>query len=289
MHWRFPKVGDIFYILFGSALIGLSLAVFLVPLKISNGGVPGLAMILHHTLRLPTGLIMFVINIPVFLIGIRFLGKLFGIRTIIAVVLSSFFTDFFAEILKLQPLTNEPFLGAIFGGIVMGAGLGLVYRAGGSTGGSDIVGQLAAKFIKISPGQAILTTDVLVIAAAGIAFKSVELAMWGLVSLVVSSYALDIVLQGLPYARVVYIISDKADVIGKRVNLEMGRGATIIPAWGVYTGDPRKVIFVVLTRKELPRLKQIVKETDKEAFTFVSEVFTVIGKGFRDHGTTFPE
>ena len=265
----------------GSALVGVSLALFLVPTKLSNGGVSGIAMIFHHIANLPTGITIIVLNIPLFLLGIKHLGKLFGFRTVIGIAASSLFTDFFAELLKLSPITTEPLLASLFGGLIMGAGLGMIFRAGGSTGGSDIIAQIASKYFNFSPGQAIVIVDVIIIAASGFVFKSVELALWSIISFAIVSYTLDIVLQGIPYMRIIYIISNKADDIGKRVNLEMGRGATIIPSWGVYTGEPRKVIFIVLTRKELPGLYRIIREVDRNAFIFGSEVFTVMGEGFR--------
>ncbi len=263
---KIPKFTDILLMVTGSLLMGISLALFLVPAKITSGGVSGIAMILHHMANMPTGMVMLALNIPLFLIGVRMLGAQFGLRTVIGMVLSSVFTDLIAETFAIAPVTTEPLLASLFGGLILGVGLGLIFRAGGSTGGSDIVGSIISKSMGMSIGLAIVMIDVFVIAAAGIAFGDANLALWGIISLGISSYTIDVVMEGISYARVVNIISQKSDVIARRVLNEMNRGATIMPAKGAYTGESRDVLMVVLTRKELPHLRNIVENIEEQSF-----------------------
>ncbi len=284
---KMPKFWDMVLMLIGSLFMGISLSLFLVPAKITSGGVSGIAMILHHMADMPTGMVMLALNIPLFLIGIKSLGAQFGLRTVIGMVSSSIFTDIIAETLDIPPVTTEPLLASLFGGLILGVGLGLIFRAGGSTGGSDIVGSIISKATGTSIGLAIVMIDVFVIAAAGIAFQNANLALWGIISLGVSSYTIDVVMEGISYAREVKIISQKSDVIARRVLNEMNRGATIMPAKGAFTGEARDVLMVVLTRKELPHLRDIVEDIDENAFVFVSDVYAVRGKGFRSRGVAF--
>lgn len=284
---KIPKFTDILMMLIGSLMMGASLALFLVPSKITAGGVSGIAMIFHHFTNSPTGMVMLALNVPLFLIGIKSLGGQFGLRTVIGMVFSSIFTDLIAETFNVAPLTTDPLLASVFGGMIMGVGLGLIFRSGGSTGGSDIVGSMLSRHLGVSIGLAIVMIDVFVIIGAGIAFQDANLAMWGIVSLGVSSYTIDIVMEGISYARVVNVISKKSDAIARRILTEMNRGATIMPAKGAYTGESRDVLMVVLTRKELRHLRTIVDSMDEDAFMFVSDVYAVRGKGFRSRGIAF--
>jgi uncharacterized membrane-anchored protein YitT (DUF2179 family) len=266
---------------FGAMLTALALILFLVPAKIAPGGVSGLGMIFYHSFGLPVGWTMLAFNIPLFILGVKVLGKQFGSRTAFAFSLVSIGYEFFDQVLNLQPATNDPLLSAVFGGIVLGIGLGIVFRAKGTTGGSDILGQVIHKFSNISIGIGILIVDFFVISFAGLAFHDVTLALYGFISLYASSKIIDIVMDGFDYARSLYIISDKQNEIIDVITNDMQRGGTLITGKGFFTGQERNILFTVVTRKEITTIHQIVKEIDPKAFIIISNVHEVLGEGFR--------
>jgi uncharacterized membrane-anchored protein YitT (DUF2179 family) len=265
----------------GAMLTALALILFLVPAKIAPGGVSGLGMIFYHLFGLPVGWTMLAFNIPLFILGVKVLGKQFGARTVFAFSLVSIGYEFFDQVLKLQPVTKDQLLSAVFGGIVLGIGLGIVFRAKGTTGGSDILGQVIHKYSNVSIGIGILIVDFFVISFAGLAFQDVTLALYGFISLYASSKIIDIVMDGFDYARSLYIISDKQDAIIEVITNDLQRGGTLINGKGFFTGQERNILFTVVTRKEVTTIRQIVKEIDPKAFIIISNVHEVLGEGFR--------
>ncbi|MBN2090921.1 YitT family protein [candidate division KSB1 bacterium] len=266
---------------FGAILTSLGLILFLVPAKIAPGGVSGLGMIFYHLFGWPVGWTMLALNIPLFILGLKVLGKQFGARTAFAFSMVSISYEIFDRILKLQPATNDQLLSAVFGGIVLGIGLGIVFRAKGTTGGSDILGQVIHKYSNISVGIGILIVDFFVISFSGLAFRDVTLALYGFMSLYASSKIIDIVMDGFDYARSLFIISDKQNEIMEVITEEMQRGGTLIKGTGFFTQQERNILFTVVTRKEVATIRQIVKEIDPKAFIIISNVHEVLGEGFR--------
>lgn len=266
---------------FGATMMSVSLILFLVPAKIAPGGVSGLAMVLHHHWGLPVGMMMLVFNIPLFLLGLKVLGKRFGPRTAFAFTIVSLTYDFFDKVLHFQPATTEPLLAAVFGGIVLGFGLGIVFRMKGTTGGSDILGQIIHKYRNISVGIGIMVVDFFVISFAGFAFHDIKLALYGFISLYASSKVIDVVLDGFDYARSLQIISEKPNEIMNAITRDMHRGGTSINGIGFYTRKERNILFTVVTRKEVATVRQIVQKIDPKAFIIISNVHEVLGEGFR--------
>ncbi len=265
----------------GSVVMALSLVFFLIPAKIAPGGVSGLAIVLHYLFNLPVGMVMLVFNIPLFILGVKLLGKQFGPRTFFSFVLVSVVTDIFDKIMHVQAATTDPLLASIFGGVVLGIGLGIVFRFKGTTGGSDIVGQIINKYSNVSVGTGILIVDFFVISFAGLAFHNVNLALYGFISLYFSSKVLDLILDGIDYARSFYIISDKQDEIIDLITSEMGRGGTELSGQGLYTRKERNVLYTVVTRKEVSTLRQEILKIDPKAFVIIANVHEVLGEGFR--------
>lgn len=265
----------------GSAIMALSLIFFLIPAKIAPGGVSGLGIVLHYLFNLPVGMVMLVFNIPLFILGVKLLGKQFGPRTFFSFVLVSLITDIFDKLIKIEAATNDPLLASIFGGVVLGIGLGIVFRFKGTTGGSDIVGQIINKYSNVSVGTGILIVDFFVISFAGIAFHNVNLALYGFISLYFSSKILDLILDGIDYARSFYIISEKQDEIIDLITSEMGRGGTELSGRGLYTRKERNVLYAVVTRKEVATLRQEILKIDPDAFVIIANVHEVLGEGFR--------
>lgn len=265
----------------GSAIISLGLVLFLIPGKIAPGGVSGIGIVLYHLLNLPVGVVMLLFNIPLFILGLKIIGKQFGARTFFAFLMVSVTTDFFDRGLQLGAATENLLLTSIFGGILLGIGLGIVFRFKGTTGGSDIIGQIIHKYTNLTVGTSILIVDFFIISFAGFAFRDVNLALYGFISLYFSSKVLDVLLDGFDYARSFYIISDKQTEIIEAITKEMGRGGTEILGNGFYTRQERNILFTVVTRKEVATLRQIVRQIDPNSFVIIANVHEVLGEGFR--------
>ncbi len=265
----------------GSTIMSLGLVLFLIPGRIAPGGVSGIGIVLHYLFNLPVGLIMLLFNIPLFVLGLKVLGTQFGPRTFFSIIFVSVTTDFFDKILHLGAATENLLLTSIFGGILLGIGLGIVFRFKGTTGGSDIIGQIIHKYSNMTIGTSILFVDFFIISFAGLAFHDVNLALYGFISLYFSSKVLDVILDGFDYARSFYIVTEKQDAIIEAITQEMGRGGTEIFGNGFYTRKERNILFTVVTRKEVATLRQIVQQIDPVAFVIIANVHEVIGEGFR--------
>ncbi|MBO8168454.1 MAG: YitT family protein [Thermoanaerobacteraceae bacterium] len=276
---RWRTILDFLGIAAGSLITALGLVLFLVPNKIAAGGVSGLATVIFYLTGLPVGFTMLVINIPLFLASVRELGLKFGIKTAVGTVLLSVFTDVLTPLLR--PLTNDPLLAAIYGGLLAGVGLGVVFRFGGTTGGTDLAAQLLHKFLKVSVGQGLLFVDALVILVAAVTFE-VELALYALLALFATTKMIDLVQEGVGYAKAALIISEEADRIGQAIINRLDRGATALHGKGVYTGKDKDIILVVVSRSEITRIKNLVHEIDPGAFVIVTNVHEALGEGFKD-------
>jgi len=223
---------DYAQIFIGSLIAALGLTMFLVPNKLAAGGVSGIATVLHYVFDVPVGWTMLGLNIPLFVAGVALLGKSVGIKTIIGGLLFSVFTEITAG---FPVPTQDLILSAVYGGIVLGIGLGLVFRGRGSTGGTDLAAMILHHFVpSISEGQGILVIDFFVIILSGLAFNW-ELAMYAWISLFVSSKVIDLILEGFNYAKAVYIISNKPEELSRKILTELGRGVTLFRAKGGYS------------------------------------------------------
>ena len=271
----------IVFICLGCIICALSYAVFLVPHQIVPGGITGIAMILHFLYKTPVGIVAIMLNIPLFIIGIRILGLSFGFKSIIATFVTNILIDFFIYNVKIPSPTDNTILGALYGGLLLGVGLGLIFRGEASTGGTDIVGQVLSRFTNLSIGMWILIVDFFVITIAGITTNSFELALLGYLALFLSSKVIDLVIEGMDYARAVFIISEKHEKIIEAIYKKMRRGATILDGYSAFTKKRRPVIMCVITKKETPLFKSLVKSVDEKAFVILTDVFEVLGEGFR--------
>ncbi len=270
------RIKDYAFITVGVVIAVAGLNLFLVPNKIAAGGVSGIATIFYYMFDLPLGISIAALNIPLFVFGIKVIGRSFAIRTAYALVLYSVFAEVFPV-----PDTNDIFLGALYGGVLMGAGVGLVVRAGGSTGGTDMAARmLSAKTKNISIAAFVFAIDFVVIAVAGVYFEPMA-ALYAIASLYITSKLIDFFTVGLSEAKAFYIISDKSEEIAAAIINQMDRGVTALNAKGVYSGKERSVLLCVLEwRTEGPRLKRLVKSIDERAFVIVADVKEVLGEGF---------
>ncbi|MFZ5815085.1 MAG: YitT family protein [Bacillota bacterium] len=273
MFWIIP-------LLAGSLLMSLSVNLFLVPLKLAEGGVVGVGIILYHKLGVPIWLTTLLLNIPILALGVRVKGWKLLWRSLLGVAA---FSGFLALTAGMEGLTREPVLAIVYGGVTMGIGLGLVLRSGGTTGGTDILAIVAQQKFGFSVGTMVMAVDALVLLAAGIAF-SPEAAMWAAITLTISSRMVDLVQEGFYAAKGITIITLEPERVSRLIMDEVGRGVTIMPGVGAWTGQPRSVLYTVVQRGELTRIKQIAYSADPKAFVVVADVHEVLGEGFRDPG-----
>lgn len=265
-------------IILGSLITALALDIFLIPNKIAAGGVSGLATVLHYLLDFPVGLIMLAFEIPLLLISVRIVGAKFGVYTLLGAFSLAFFIDIFAA--RVPIITQDLLLASIFGGVMTGVGIGIVFRFEGSTGGTDQVAAVLNKLTGISMGQALLMTDFLIIAAAGITF-SAELALYATIALFVMTQVIDLVQEGPSSAKAFFIMSMEAEKITQDIMQELDRGVTYLEARGGYTNAKRDVVFCVVSKREISRIKEIVWRADKKAFVIVADAHEVLGEGFK--------
>jgi len=300
------NIRDYSAIVIGSALMGLGIGVFLVDAHVVPGGVSGLSMAVHYATdgKVPVGTMMWVMNLPLFIWGVRELGKTFGLRTFVGFTFSSLFVDFFRgelPVIKgwalqntdaIRNLMEQDFLFLVlWGAVLLGLGLGIIFKFKGTTGGSDIVAAVAHKRWGARPGHVFMVVDFVVISIAGVilsfqpagslARPAMVLTLYAFFLLFISAYLVDIIIDGFNYARAAIIISDRNQAIGERIMHEMDRGATALKGRGLYTNADKEVLLTVVTRKEIGVLQEIAHEEDPKAFIITHDVHEVLGEGFK--------
>ncbi|WP_027364971.1 YitT family protein [Desulfotruncus alcoholivorax] len=278
MSWK--VIWEFVWVTAGVVLTALGLDMFLIPNKIAAGGVSGIATIIHYVTGSPVGLTMLALNVPLFIMGIYRLGLTFGFRSLYGTVSLSAAVDLF-EVFAPVP-TRDPLLAALFGGVMVGLGLGLVFRYRGTTGGTDLAAAVLRTYTGVNIGQLLFMVDATVVLAAGLVFNSWELALYALITIFVTAWMIDLVQEGISYTKAFYIFSDRAGVIASKVLHDLGRGATALKARGLFTGSDREVILTVVNRSEVGRLKEMVYQVDPGAFIIIADVREVLGEGFKE-------
>ncbi len=272
---------DYLYIILGALVQALAMCLFLIPGLMVSGGISGAAQIIQFFTGWPIGVMVILGNLPLFILGWRYLGGTrFALRTTIAVVLFSLFTDLLIFILPREGITGDIVLQALYGGVALGAGLGLVYRGRGTSGGSDILGRILSRQRGVSITQAYLITDGLVVLASGFAFGW-ERALYGLIVIYVSGLVAELVSEGNNILRTAFIVTTQPDAVASRICRVLERGVTILPGTGAYTDQSRPVLYCVLTRAEINILKTIVHEADPVAFMVIGQANEALGEGFQ--------
>ena len=274
--WK--AVNDYFFIFIGINLTALALILFLIPNKVAAGGVSGIATVLYYLWNLPVGIVIFAINAPLLLACLKVFGVRFGAKTFFGAIFLALAVEFWGHL--AGPVTKDPLLAALFGGVMAGAGMGLAFRYHGTTGGTDLAAQLIRRFTMFSMGRALVIIDGFVVLLAGIVFKSPEASLYALIALVVTGKTIDTVLEGLNYAKAAIIISDYADRISHRILNELERGVTGLQGRGVYSGTNKEVLLCIVSRAEEVRLKELVHTEDQKAFMMFADVREVLGEGF---------
>lgn len=271
---------DYLLILIGSALQALAMKVFLIPSQLVSGGVSGLSQLINHYTGWPIGLMVLAGNLPLFILGWRFLGgPRFALRTALTVAAFAILVDLQLGFLPDQGITDDLILNALYGGVLSGIGFGLVYRGRGTSGGTDILARIMSNWRGIPVSQSYLWTDALIILLAGLSF-SWENALYALVMLYVSGIAAETISQGSNVVRTAMIITSCTSEIKEEIFRRLGRGVTLMDVRGGYTGEKRTVLYCVISRAEVAQLKSITRDIDPEAFLVIEQAHEVRGEGF---------
>jgi uncharacterized membrane-anchored protein YitT (DUF2179 family) len=272
---------DYIFIFLGAAVQALAMRLFLIPGQLVSGGVSGAAQIIHSFSGWPIGLMVIIGNLPLYLIGWRHLGGLkFALRTLFAILAFSILTDILPLFLPIQSITGDILLNTLYGGVLLGAGLGLVYLGRGTSGGSDILGRILNYRFGFSISAAYMLTDSLVVLASGFAFGW-EKALYGLIVIYMSGLVAELVSEGSSVVRTALVITDKPDEIAAQVMEQLERGVTFLYGKGAYTGTDRTILYCVVSRPEVSLIKGIVSEIDPDAFVVIGQANEVLGEGFR--------
>lgn len=267
----------------GAVFFAAGVALFLSPNSLSSGGISGLAIIVMKYIdALPVGTWVIIFNIPIMIAGVWKLGFKILLPTIITIAISTISMNLMEA--YVPTITTDPFLACVSGSVLVATGIGLVFRGGATTGGTDIIVKLLRlKFPHMSTGATFLIADGTICLAAGIVFNNIEKALYAGIALCIQMYVLNVVLYGSDQARIVYIISEKDDVIAKRLLEEVDAGATYLYGCGAYTGNDKKVLMCTLRMRALPQAREIVRKVDTNAFMIVTKATGVFGEGFKSH------
>lgn len=275
----FKLVCEYLVIAFASSLYAVAISLFIDPNNLAPGGVTGIAIIINHFLNMPTGVLVLVLNIPIMILGIWKFGLKFFISTIVATVMGSVFIDVAA---RFPVATNDLFLSALIGGILMGVSIGLIFKVGASTGGTDIIARLLKlRFPHIETGKLFIFIDIMIVVASAIVFRDVELAAYAGICVFVGGKALDFVLYGGEGARLIFVISEKEEEIAERFMIELDSGVTYVNGIGAYTSSDKKIVMCAMTKQMLPKAQDIVRQVDDNAFMIITSANEIVGEGYK--------
>ena len=272
------KIIDFLIVISGLALIAFAVSTLIAPNKIVQGGVSGMATIVYYLTGAPISLTNLLVNIVLIIIGLKILGKHFIIRTLACVLILSGFLEVFSFI---PPLTDDRLLATLFGGILYGTGIGLTLLKGASSGGTDILGRIAQHFFPHIPiGKLLLFVDGLVILGGFVAFKDLNLVMYGMITIFISTFTIDYLIKKLNVSRLAFVVTSKGDDVSKKLISTSGRGVTKIDVTGAYTNEKKTMLMCAIKENEMPEFQRKIDEMDREAFTMFSESQQIFGNGF---------
>lgn len=266
-------------IAFASVFYAIGISLFLDPNKLAPGGITGIAIIINRFIDMPTGVLVLIMNVPIMIIGIWKFGLKFFVSTIVATILGSVFIDVAA---KFPVATNDLLLCSLIGGIFMGASIGLIFKVGASTGGTDIIARLLKlRLPHVETGKLFIIVDIIIVLASAIAFRDIELAAYAGICVFVSGKALDFVLYGGEGARLIFVISEKEEEIAERFMTDLDSGVTYVNGIGAYTSADKRIIMCAMTKQMLPKAQDIVKAIDVNAFIIVTSANEIVGEGYK--------
>ena len=263
----------------GAFIMAVSVSLFLLPNKLSSGGVSGIATIIYYLMNIPMGISIMLINIPLFLMSILKIGKSFFMKSIIGTISLSIFID---ELDKIEPLTTDKFLACIYGGILMGVGTAIILKANSSTGGTDLISYITKAYKPtIKVGEIIILLDIVIVALNIIFLKELEIGLYSTIAIYLMGKIIDILFEGIYFTKLIYIVSDKSEDIAREIGDNIRRGATGIYGKGMYKDEQKLVLLCAASRGDVVRVKQTAKKIDPESFIIIANAREVVGLGFK--------
>ncbi|HOF15548.1 MAG TPA: YitT family protein [Bacteroidales bacterium] len=272
-----------FYLIIGAFILALGYAFFMTPYKITPGGIYGISIVLHHKFGFPVGMAALCFNLPLTLIGLKLLGPRFGVKTFMGFILTALFTDGLIYFLGNDPLNlhDEVLLASIFGGVVMGVGVGLIFKSRASSGGSDVLASILAKYTKIPLGKQLMIVDSCIVLVGFLAFQDWKIPLYSWLTIFIMGKVIDMILQGFSDDKIIFIISEKSEELRKSIIYNLKCGGTIFQAKGMYTKEEKDVLFTVMNRRSIPDLQKYIFQIDPEAFITIADAHEILGKGFK--------
>ena len=269
-------------IIIGSFILATAFVFFITPYRIVPGGVYGISIVLHYILGTPVGLMALCFDIPLTIIGMKILGPRFGFKTVLGFSLTAVFTDTLTFIWGFEPLVKgDALLSSIFGGLLCGLGLGLIFKSKATSGGSDIVAAIIAKYTKLPIGQLMIIVDSVIVLFGLFIFRDWKIPLYSWIVIFITGKVIDGVLEGITYEKSLFIISDKYEEIREKIINDLNRGGTIIEGYGMFNMADRKIIFTVVSRRELIILEEYIQQIDPKAFLTVIDASEILGEGFK--------
>jgi uncharacterized membrane-anchored protein YitT (DUF2179 family) len=266
----------------GAFIMAAGFVLFITPYKIVPGGVYGISIVLHHMFGTPVGLVALCFDVPLTIIGIKILGPRFGIKTVVGFVLTAGFVDLLTYLWGDLPLVeNDALLSSIFGGLFIGLGLGLIFKAKATSGGSDIVAMIISKYTRLPLGQLMIAVDSAIVVVGLIVFQDWKIPLYSLIVIFITGRVVDVVLQGISYDKTLFIISSKHKELRDKIINDLNRGGTFIPAKGMYNESDRTIIYTVVNRREMAILQDFIYKVDPNAFMTVINANEILGNGFK--------
>ncbi|MCD4698245.1 MAG: YitT family protein [Bacteroidales bacterium] len=269
-------------IIIGAFIMAVGFVFFITPYKIIPGGVYGISIVIHHMFGTPVGLIALCFDIPLTLIGIKILGPRFGIKTVVGFIFTAVFVDLLTYLWGEQPLVeNDALLSSIFGGVLVGLGIGLIFKAKATSGGSDIIAMIISKYTQLPLGQLLIIVDSAIVIVGLVVFKDWKIPLYSLIVIFITGKVIDVVLQGISYDKTLFIISSKPKELRDKIINDLNRGGTFIQGKGMYEETDRNIIYTVVNRREMAILQDFVNKTDPNAFMTVINANEILGNGFK--------
>jgi uncharacterized membrane-anchored protein YitT (DUF2179 family) len=266
----------------GAFILATSFVLFITPNKIVPGGVYGISIVMHYLLGTPVGLVALCFDIPLTLLGIKFLGPRFGMKTVVGFSLTALFTDTLTFFWGFEPLVKgDALLSSIFGGVMAGLGLGLIFKAKATSGGSDIVAMILAKYTRLPLGVLMIYVDSVIVLVGLLVFRDWKIPLYSWIVIYITGKVIDVVLEGVSYDKSLFIISDRHEEIRDKIINNLDRGGTYIEGKGMYNMADKRIIFTVVSRRELGLLEEYIHEIDPKAFLTVTDATEILGEGFK--------
>ena len=290
--FSFSWFKDYILITIGAFILAVGFVYFISPHKIVPGGVYGIAIVVHYLTQglsswwpdgFPIGLFGLILNIPLTIAGIKILGPRFGVKTVVGFVLSSVFMDLitYLRVDGETPLVQDVLLSCVFGGVLIGFGLGLIFKSRATSGGSDIIAMIIAKYTGMQLGQLMIYVDSAIVLIGLAAFQDWQIPLYSWLVIYITGKAIDVTLEGVSYNKALFIISDKHEEIKQKILVDLERGGTYFKGRGMYTNEEKQIIYTVVSRREVAILEQFISRVDPNAFITIMDTREILGEGFQ--------